>query len=380
MKRLVFVNYPLETFTPTASGALATYIWELCRAAARDGVEPLVITRAAAQPFFDWPHVETVDPGPAPSGLGRQRARALRRTGWVRHLEEPAYLAAVTDAVARAGAAGDILLLQNSPELAVALRRRFPRARIVHLFQNQLEGRPRVRVALAGAVDLVAAVSGFTAGWVSQHYGLSSVRVIHSGVDADVFSPGSPPAGPPVINFTGRTGIEKAPDLLYEAADRLASEGLRFEIQICGSNHWDHFEMDAYQARLAELAGRLEARGVAVHRLGHVARPDLPAAMRRAAVHVTPSRWDEPFGLSTLEGMATGLATIASRTGGTPEVVGDAGLMFERDDVAGLAERLREVIGDPRRREQLGRLARARALRLSWRRTWEDWRDALDRL
>jgi len=73
--------------------------------------------------------------------------------------------------------------------------------------------------------------------------------------------------------------------------------------------------MDDYQKQLASLVGELEACGVCVRRPGHVGRSALPAEIRKAHIHVIPARWDEPFGMTTIEGMACGLATVASRTG-----------------------------------------------------------------
>lgn len=378
---MIFVNYPLETFTPTSSGAIATYIWELCRAARAQGVEPLVITRASPAAMFAWPRTVAVAvPEPSRSGLPGIWHRGRRRLGGWRHLGEAAYAARVADALARGGMEAETVLLQNSPELAIFLRRRLPRLRILHLFQNQLEAADPVRAEFGGAVDVVAAVSRFTAAWVCRHYSLpaAQVRVVLSGVDPDAFHPPQTPApGPPVIGFVGRTGIEKAPDLLLRAAARVAEQTTGFALQLVGSNHWDRFEVDAYQERLAALAAGLERQGVRVRRPGHVGREALPAEFRRAHVHVVPSRWDEPFGLSTLEGMATGLATVASRTGGTPEVLDGAGLLFERDSVDELAAHLLRLVRDPELRADHGRRARRRAEELTWTRTWNEWQAAL---
>jgi glycosyltransferase involved in cell wall biosynthesis len=72
--------------------------------------------------------------------------------------------------------------------------------------------------------------------------------------------------------------------------------------------------------------------------------------------------------------MAAGNAVVATRTGGTPEVVGDAGLLFERDDVAALADLLERLIASPAERDEWGRRARARAETLTWARTYRQWR------
>ena len=107
-----------------------------------------------------------------------------------------------------------------------------------------------------------------------------------------------------------------------------------------------------------------------MRRPGFVDRYALPDEMRRAHINVVPSRWDEPFGLVTPEGMASGLATVASRTGGTPEIIGDAGLLFERGDVDGLAAHLSRLVGDADLVGDYGRRGRARAQEFTWEKSW----------
>jgi glycosyltransferase involved in cell wall biosynthesis len=378
---VVFINHSHETFTPTQSGAIATVVCECCRAARRSGETPVVISRRSdAAPF---PDVEAVwlDYPPVPErGLAHKLFRLQRRlTGW-RHLRQQAYGARVVRALRDHGLQDRPLVLHNDPELAVLLRRRFPRAFIVHHFHNQIDSAPVFRRRFPAAANVVTAVSDFTGRWVERCYGLSrnSVRTIFNGVDSEHFTPA--PAGSgnaaPVISFVGRTGIEKAPDLVLKAARQLAERGLKFGVQILGSNHWGRLEMDDYQRELKSLAGDVERRGIVVRRPGHIGRADLPGELRRADIHVVPSRWDEPFALTILEGMACGLATVASRTGGAPEVMGDAGLLFARDDVDGLTENLARFIGDPALRADYARRARARAAEFTWDRTWEGFRGA----
>ena len=107
-------------------------------------------------------------------------------------------------------------------------------------------------------------------------------------------------------------------------------------------------EHDADQREVESLAERLRSLGVPVRMPGFILRRDVPGQFRRAHIHVTPSRWEEPFGIVTLEAMASGLATCASARG-TPEFLGNAGLLFEKDDVDGLAAHLDRL--DSRRRD-----------------------------
>lgn len=391
---LVLINNSAETFTPTASGAIATFIWECCQAAktelgnhaasqlAREA-DPWVITARSSQ--APYAHAQTIflDYPPVSQHQAAQWLwRAERKwTGW-RHLRQGTYARRVMRAIQAQGLQQYPLVLHNDPELALYLREHFPEATIVQHFHNQLESKPTARQKYASARIISTAVSNFTARWVEHYYGLpgQSVRAIYNGVDAQRFCPieaagitGSP-AADCVLNFVGRTGREKAPDLLLRAALQLSAETRNFAVQIIGSNHWNRFELDDYQRELNTLAEQLTQRGIAVHRLGHVDRGQMPAKIRAAHIHVVPSRWDEPFGLTTLEGMASGLATIGSDTGGTPEIIAQSGLLFARDSVEELTAQLHPLVTNAQLRQHYGSLARQRAEQFSWARTWNTLR------
>jgi glycosyltransferase involved in cell wall biosynthesis len=371
-----FINYPLETFTPTQSGALATIIWECCRAASAHGCEPYVITRDCSTPAFEWRNLIRI-PYPEAGGgrAGAMLWRAERKlTGW-RHLRHRTYANRVARAIRAANLEGGPFVLLNDPEMTVFLRRRFPGATIAHWFENQLECREPFRSSYRDCADITFGVSDFTSRWIESYYGLKQVETLYNGVDGEHFTPAEEPLhtdAPPTINFVGRTGREKGPDLFLKAALQLAEQKRHFSLQIVGSNHWDKLVVDEYQQELNGYVQQLERNGIRVCRTGHVGRAELPSVLRKAIINVVPARWEEPFGMTTIEGMACGLATIASRTGGTPEVVGDAGILFERENVAELAESLRLLIDSPAERAVLRLRGRERALGFSWERTWSE--------
>lgn len=370
-----FINYSDETFTPTQSGALATIIYECCQVARSRGDEPLVITRSASAAPFDWQNTKFVDYPPAPkTKLELFRARADRKLfGW-RNMGQRTYAHRVVRAIRETQAYERPMILQNDPEMACTIRDAFPDATIVHLFQNQHGAKDKFRRRFGKCVNAVAAVSGFTARWIEDHYGLekNSVRVIHNGVNPDAFHPVTWSATEkPTINYVGRTGIEKAPDTVLRACIALAQRTKNFRLQLLGSNHWGRNEMDDFQRLLCGLADELIAAGIELHRPGHISRPALPAELQKAQIHIVPSRWEEPCALTLFEGMATGMAVIASRTGGTPEVVGDAGILFERDNVEELTNHLERLLKDEPLRRAQGEKCRQRALTLTWTRMWD---------
>jgi len=75
--------------------------------------------------------------------------------------------------------------------------------------------------------------------------------------------------------------------------------------------------------------------------------------MAAADVMVLPSRTeiDEQFGRVNVEAMLSGTAIIASNSGGIPEVIGDAGYIFQAGDVDDLLAKMMDSLDNPGTRE-----------------------------
>jgi alpha-1,3-rhamnosyl/mannosyltransferase len=126
---------------------------------------------------------------------------------------------------------------------------------------------------------------------------------------------------------------------------------------------------------------RIPVRGTAaaVRWLGIVPEGDLPALYASADLFVSPSL-HEGFGLPVIEAMACGTPVACSRVPSHPEVVGDAGVLFDPTDGAALAAVIRTLMDDPMRRAEIGRRGLARAALHDWddvaRRTLAVYRSA----
>lgn len=113
---------------------------------------------------------------------------------------------------------------------------------------------------------------------------------------------------------------------------------------------------------------RIEDR---VRLLGYVPAADLAGLYAGAVGFVFPSLY-EGFGLPALEAMAWGAPVLSSTTSSLPEVVGDAGLLVDPYDVAGLADAMELLLEDADLRERLIAAGRARAPQFSWDRCAEE--------
>ncbi|GAB4197498.1 MAG: glycosyltransferase family 1 protein [Roseiflexaceae bacterium] len=97
-------------------------------------------------------------------------------------------------------------------------------------------------------------------------------------------------------------------------------------------------------------------------------REDLIALYSAAEAFVFPS-WIEGFGIPILEAMTCGAPVIASDRGAIPEVTGDAALLIDAEDDAGLAAHLTRVLAQPAEAQRLRERGFARAAQFSWDQT-----------
>ena len=66
--------------------------------------------------------------------------------------------------------------------------------------------------------------------------------------------------------------------------------------------------------------------------------------MQKASILVVPSIWNEPFGLTALEGLANRQVVIASKVGGLIDIVGRRGILIQKIDQENVASKLRKLM------------------------------------
>jgi len=106
----------------------------------------------------------------------------------------------------------------------------------------------------------------------------------------------------------------------------------------------------------------------AVRFLGFVPFETLRCFYQSAAAFVFPSRY-EGFGLPPLEAMACGAPVVTSNVSSLPEVVGDAAMLVNPENVFDIARGVRQLLLDETLRRELIRRGRLQAARFSWERT-----------
>ena len=219
-------------------------------------------------------------------------------------------------------AACDVLLVfAHFAEFRTLKRQKARGVKLVHRIDERLEpdeSRARRKkhefiARLNALVDVTVFQSRFAKGNMSPILSCPRSRVIHNGVDPTVFSadgPAPPLEGRPrVLHVSWSVGESKRLDRIAGLLDALPPEA---RVYLVGR-----------QAE-ADLASQADPR---VHVLGVKGRDEVASLMRGSDFLFFPSEFD-PCPNTVIEAMACGLPVLYHPSGGTVELVGDAGVPF----------------------------------------------------
>lgn len=138
--------------------------------------------------------------------------------------------------------------------------------------------------------------------------------------------------------FLGRLVSDKGLDTLIKALAVLRERDVTPRLTVVGTG--------PEEAAMRELAIACQVQGQ-VEFLGKCAGPELAEVLNAHAIMVIPSRWNEPFGIVALEGIACGCVVVGSENGGLREAIGPCGLTFPNDSADELASVLKKLLHDP---------------------------------
>jgi glycosyltransferase involved in cell wall biosynthesis len=141
-----------------------------------------------------------------------------------------------------------------------------------------------------------------------------------------------------VVGIVGMIQELKGHDLLLEAVRALREDGHDILLAVVGSFHPTQ---PAYEQRIRAM---LPALGPAVRMLGY--REDVADVYSALDVVVNASRYGESLGTTIYEAMACERIVVATRTGGSAEIVEDGGdgFLCAPNDAGALRDTLRRVL------------------------------------
>ena len=384
-RRVIHAITPGDHFSPRTGSAVPTVVHLLADAAVRAGDRrhSVILDRTTMAPRYDGVDLIEYDRAPGVTRNGRYLDAVAGRLGLTRpRLAQ--WFAPLADAV-RGLPEADVLA-HNAPILPGLLQGSGHRVSIYahnQLFRTYGRREADRVVGDAAAVICVSDALAEETRDLLPRAQRSKVAVVENPVDTSRFSPNHerrayhPGETRPIrVLFVGRMIPPKGPAVLARAAREFGPDDAEFVF--VGSHEFDPSAPDTpYEQEVRELARSSRA---SVTFLPFADRDTLPGLYRDADILVVPSVWAEPSGLILGEGMASGLAIVASRTGGIPSVVGDVAVLVPPNDPDALAAAVRGLIADPANRIRRGEAGLRRAAQRNPDWAWTQLRALLGRI
>ncbi|MFH1889557.1 MAG: glycosyltransferase family 4 protein, partial [Nanoarchaeota archaeon] len=198
---------------------------------------------------------------------------------------------------------------------------------------------------------------------VLQAYPVSEKKIysIPNGVDLKMYHPDGSPKDKTTL-YVGRFSLEKGIDLVYKIAEKVLKKDKEMKFIVVASDSGIPKSLEGISDKFSELLKEYPDRFI-WHRKT-LSREELSDLYKKCAIYIQPSRY-ESFGMTVLEAMACGLATVVSNKGGMPELVQNAGRVIPLNTKRFLNEVIR-LSEDYRLRERYSRRAIKRAENFSW--------------
>jgi glycosyltransferase involved in cell wall biosynthesis len=237
----------------------------------------------------------------------------------------------------------------------------------------ELQRRKAIYKPSAVSATRVIVSSEFTRNSLVEKYGIlaEKIDVVYTGFGSDYR---------PIDDLDALAAIKKkygldAPFLYYPAAFWAhknhgnllkAIKLLRDEFQFDGQLVLTGVATGSSSALLDEI-GRL---GLAdcVKILGYLPYAELPYLFNLATMLVFPSLF-EGFGIPLVEAMACGCPVACSRAASLPEVIGDAGVLFDPSSPKDMAEKIGALWSDSERLQEMRLSGLERAKLFNWENT-----------
>jgi L-malate glycosyltransferase len=191
------------------------------------------------------------------------------------------------------------------------------------------------------------------------------VHVIGHGIDSAGYAARQNIPDKPSILFLANLEYRKGIFTLLDAFDLMAAKVPDCSLEVWGTG--------AEEAAIEQRIGKSPFQG-RIHRRGRAPRERVSEIMRSHSVYCMPSH-GEPFGMTLLEAMASGVPVVTTDCGGPPHILHEkGGRVVPMRDAERLADALLEIVSNVELQRSMGEYNRRRIEEEF------DWRHSLDRM
>jgi glycogen(starch) synthase len=214
--------------------------------------------------------------------------------------------------------------------------------------------------------DQVIAVSDYTKKMIMKYYGApeSKIKVVHHGsanltkntTTKNLFTKN--PFRQKMVLFLGRITWQKGPFYFIDAAKEILETRSDIQFVIAGTGD---LLTDMIQQVAEHRIGRY------IHFTGFINHDQINQLYELADVYVMPSI-SEPFGLTCLEALSTGVPVIVSKTSGVSELVQNI-ITVDCWDIDAIAKNILALLSCPALQKEMSRKGKKEVEQLTWERS-----------
>ncbi len=143
-----------------------------------------------------------------------------------------------------------------------------------------------------------------------------------------------------IITFTGKLNSAKGYDLFGQAIIKILNKYNDWKANVIGD----------------ELREKISFKHKNLKILGFLKHKDVLKIFNKTSIAVACSRWEEPFGRTSLEASSRGCSVIISNRGGLPETITN-GVILKKLNHIELYKSIEQLIKNKRKREELQKLS-----------------------
>tara|TARA_B100000003_G_scaffold146058_1_gene131339 strand:+ start:273 stop:2402 length:2130 start_codon:yes stop_codon:yes gene_type:complete len=143
-----------------------------------------------------------------------------------------------------------------------------------------------------------------------------------------------------IITFVGKLNRSKGYDLFGKAVTKILKKYKNWSAYVVGDEPRD----------------KLEFNHKRLFKLGFKEHKDVINLYKKTSIAVVSSRWEEPFGRTSLEAAANGCAVIISNKGGLPETITN-GIILKKLNVSEIYNNIKDLINNSKKRENYQKLS-----------------------
>lgn len=251
----------------------------------------------------------------------------------------------------------DVVIVENIGMYCILLNKYFKNKIVLHMHNDYLNNTTKRAALIIQSCNQIWCVSKFIENRIAEicknEIDKEKIRVIYNGIDLNKFNNQilkKQNLGDVyrikkddfVFLYTGRIMPEKGVKELIKSFIALNKKFNNTKLLIVGEKINNTSIINDYVDELKRIADK----NTNIIFVGKVENNDLYKYYSISDAQIVPSLWNEAFGLTVIEGMASKIPLIVTNSGGIPELVDDnCALIVERSNIEEeLLEKMEELI------------------------------------